>query len=196
MDIQEIILALLSDFPILTTLLSTILFGEEIVIILGFLSGLGLLPLWILLVFGLMGTFLSDLLWFIVGKTIFKERQRRGRLHRHYHRFMRRLDRIAFHNHFVSLLLTRFFYFFRLLAIVHLSRRGLPAKKFVLYEIPIIALWLAIFVSLGWFFGNTTLAYLDIFTDFQIIIGIVLVFLLVFIVAKSLVRFFFERKTR
>ncbi|MEK6908616.1 MAG: VTT domain-containing protein [Nanoarchaeota archaeon] len=193
MDIQALISILLVDFPVLTTLLSTLIFGEEVVVILGFVSGLGMLSLWILFVFGFIGTFLSDLLWFVVGKTAFREKKIHGKMHTKYHRFMHHVNKIASNNMFFALFITRFFYFFRLFAIVHLSRLGMPYRKFMIYEIPIIIIWLIIFVAIGWFFGNTALQYLDIFGNMQKVIGVIILILLVFLLIKSVVRKAWEK---
>jgi membrane-associated protein len=193
MSLTAIIMSLIYDIPVITTLFTTLLFGEEGVIILGFISGLGLLPLWILFVFGFIGTFLSDLLWFVVGKTVFKEEKARGKMHKRYHIILNYLDK-ATHNHFLALLFTRFFYFFRLFAIVHLSRKGMPWKKFLLYEIPLILIWLVIFVLIGWFFGNIALVHLHALKHVEhIIIGIILV-IAIFLVGKSIIRRLLERK--
>ncbi|MEK6924741.1 MAG: VTT domain-containing protein [Nanoarchaeota archaeon] len=193
MDVQAIITSLIYDIPVITTFLATLIFGEEVVIILGFISGLGLLPLWILFVFGFIGTLLSDLLWFVVGKTLFRERKNHWAIHTHYHKFMRHVDRMAANNMFFALFITRFFYFFRLFAIVHLSRLGMPYRRFLLYEIPIIGVWLVIFVAIGWFFGSAAVQYLDVFGGLQKIIASIVIILVMSLLIKSLIRKVWEK---
>lgn len=193
MDIQALVTSLIYDIPVITTLIVSILFGEEGIIILSFISGLGLLPLWILFVFGFIGTFLSDLLWFIIGKTAFKEKKTKNGIHKHYHSVMSYIDR-ATHNHFLALLFTRFFYFFRIFAIVHISRKGMPWKKFLIYEIPLILIWLVVFILIGLFFGSIALEHLNALKNIELVVASVILFLITFLVIKSILRIMLERK--
>lgn len=194
MAIQEIVNTLLVDLPALTTVLSSMLFGEEAVILLGFFSGLKLLPLWILFVFGFIGTLIADISWFIMGKTTFKQRKIEGSMHIHYNKFMNRINRTAMNNMFLALFFTRFFYFFRLFAIIHLSRNGMPWKRFLLYEIPLIAVWLAFFVAIGWLFGRVVIQYLDIIHNIEKVFIIIIVALAIFLLTKSFIRKKIEKK--
>lgn len=196
MGIQSVLSIAIDNFPILTTLITTFIFGEEVIIILGFLAGLDLLPLWVLIVFGFIGTLLSDILWFVVGKYVPKEPTTFRTSHTAYHRFMRYIDKITLHNMFVSLLITRFFYLFRLYAIVHVSRKGLGAKKFLLYEIPLILVWLTLFTSVGWVFGDTALPYLDKVKNFEMVLVIGILLGLILFVFKSILGQWFTRKSR
>lgn len=187
MDGHSFIYISLTSFPILTTLISTLIFGEEVVIILGFLAGLNYLPIWILFVFGLFGTLLSDLIWFTVGKKLFKENKSKNKIHKKYHKFNQYLGKFSKGNDFLTLLITRFFFVFRIFALVHVGSKGMKFKKFIAYEIPLILIWLSIFVPIGWFFGNVALYYLGAFQDFQIVIFGVLFFFVTFNIFKEII---------
>ena len=129
--------------------------GEETIIALTILSYHGLVPLFAIFLFSLLGTVASDTLWFFVGKTLLFDKMISHKYFRKgYDRIAWVIDSIFRGNHFVSLLVTKFLYGTRIITIMYISREKIPFKIFFVYNVLTTLVWLPVVMAIGWFAGK------------------------------------------
>lgn len=132
----------------------TFFFGDSIVLAAGALASQGHWQLSGVFVWALFGTVLSDTVWFsISGRTLARIRRNPERLVR-FDRIVAKLDRwVGDHPH-RGLLFVKLLYGTRVLSLVYMSVRQVPARRFILFDAVGAALWLAVLLPLGWFAGT------------------------------------------
>jgi len=124
-------------------------------IILSVLSGKGLISFWIALVFCTIGMFLSDLLWFSVGKIKSLSKLKRYKLIRAGYKRAKEEIEVAPSNKFL-LILIKFAYGIAIPILMYLARKKMTFKEFLAKEIPIVVIWSISIIILGWIIGKTS----------------------------------------
>jgi membrane protein DedA with SNARE-associated domain len=182
----ETIATILSDYSILISFLAGLLTGEEVIIILSFLSANGVLKVWQLFLFSGIGVFLSDIIIYFVGSTKFIRRiMRRGLIARPYRRFERAVEKISREKIFLLLLATKFIYGTRILTLLYLGIKKIPHRKFIIYDCIVVFTYLIPVIGLGWVAGSGFRLAITIFKSVQIGLLVIVVGVIVFIIIKE-----------
>jgi membrane protein DedA with SNARE-associated domain len=174
-DVQQ----LLGSYFNLTVFLGTIIFGEMIVLSAAFLLAEKPALLSNLLFFALLGTVISDTLWFLLGKKVLKNSQfwkKKEEKHKH---TIDRIDNIAHGRLFRILCIIKFVYGTRILSIVYLSVRSLQLGKFTLYNSISSLMWLIVVITIGWVAGKELINLYPVFRQLEYLLGALIVLIII-----------------
>ena len=175
---------ILAQYGLVAVFLGTFIEGEIVVIAAGVLASLDFLSLPAVLITVFVATFLGDQFFFYLGRkkgTAFLEK--RHRVH-----WRRRAEKVhdLIHNHQNKILFGyRFLYGLRIVTLFAMGTSELPTKKFVLLNLLNSAVWTAIFVLGGYFFGDVFIGLVDnakIYSR-EVLIGIGIVALVIWIIS-------------
>lgn len=159
---------LLSQYGYLAILAGTMLEGETVVLVAGFLAHQGYLSLPWIMVFAFMGSSISDqglfFLFRIKGK---KYLQRFPRLGARVHTFSEAMRQRP-KSLIAMALFFRFFYGFRNIAPVFLGLSTLPTPLFVALNLLGAAAWAALFSFGGYYFAKALQALLGTFVRYEV----------------------------
>jgi membrane protein DedA with SNARE-associated domain len=129
--------------------------GGETILIFSILAGQGIISFWFVLIFCTFGMFLSDLLWFSVGKIKFLSKMKKYKwIHASYKRAREEIE-VAPSNKFL-LILIKFAYGIAVPILMYLGRRKMTMKEFLMNEIPIVVIWSSAIIMMGWLIGKTS----------------------------------------
>lgn len=130
--------------------LGALLLGDVFILAAAFLAGRDLFSIAEVLLFSSIGALGADLFWFAVGR---RQRHKIAAL-RMYQNVLPLLHRLTRNNLVLELMLTKYMYGVRLLLLMHMAQHTMSIVRFVLYDIPAIALWLFFLISVGWLAGQ------------------------------------------
>ncbi|MFA5856236.1 MAG: hypothetical protein WC867_02690 [Candidatus Pacearchaeota archaeon] len=158
MGFIESFVSIITIYPKLATTVLTFLFGDEVVYFLAFLSGQGLISIWVVLIFSLIGNGSCDIFWYTVARSKylykiknFLIKKNKSRLKKEILLFNKVLTKKKM---FFTLLVSKFFYGTRLLAIFYIEKKEKSFKKIILINTIANATWLIIMVPFIWLLGN------------------------------------------
>ncbi|HDH24934.1 MAG TPA: hypothetical protein ENH00_01900 [Actinobacteria bacterium] len=131
----------------------TFVLGDSVVLAAGALASQGHWGLPSVFGWALLGTVISDTLWFSMsGRTLARIRRDPDRLVR-FDQVVGKLDRwVGDHPH-RGLLFVKLLYGTRLLSLVYMSVREVPTRRFVMFDAVGAMLWLGVLLPLGWVAG-------------------------------------------
>jgi len=189
MNVFEWIFSGISVHPMLSVLGGTFLFGDEMVYFFAFLSGHGVLALWIVILFSILGNGGCDIFWFSVARSRFSDKAKKifviGR-----ETDPEKLSRIDFSKKrmFVTLCLSKFFYGTRLLAIFYVAGKEKKFKNIIVYNTLAVTIWVTIVSAFMWLIGKWTSLSFELVNQAHKIIGLAtLVVLVTYIILRILV---------
>lgn len=196
--IEEVLGNLISH-PILLSLIGPFLFGGETILILSILAGQGLVPFWQVLIFCIIGMFLADLMWFLVGriKPLSKLKKIKW-IQKGYKRAKEEIE-LAPDNGFL-LILIKFAYGIGIPILMYLGRKKMTLKEFIIKNSIVITLWASTIVIIGWSVGKSTAIAFETFKNIYAgialtITGIILTHIIMRQIGKRIV-FKVEHKSR
>ncbi len=185
-EIIEWIQALFSNYPhyqYLIIFLGAGFIGEPAILLFGFLAATGVLSIGAVIIFGVPGAFLSDCLWFWLGKT---RPIRKLISHRHATTFLETIietmRRASRGNYPLALVFAKFVTGTRIPMILHMSNNQFPFLKFMRFNTIATSFWASVVISIGFLsgLGFTLLsgalksAYAGIGFIFLIVVAIIL----------------------
>lgn len=151
MELSPDLLNFVETYGYLAVFLGCLIEGEALVIIASFLAFLGELHLPIVMLLAFIGTLMSDLSWFLLGRYSSDH-------------FLNRWDWLRnLSHHSVRLVgvrpktvafLMRFMYGFRMIVPFCLGKTTMPLSTFILYNSLGVLLWVGLFSGLGYFFAT------------------------------------------
>ena len=185
-DILKIILEYISQYPILSSLLVGIFTGEEVILVLAFLSAQGVLPLWVVFVFVPLGTFICDAFFFFLGRTKFVNRIKEWKhFSKGYEKVDANVGRLTKDRHIFTLFYTKFIYGTRIATLIFLGLKGISYSQFFKYNLIITILWAMIVIPLGYFAGKGYGIILNIFRSVELGLLFILIFIIFFFIIKK-----------
>lgn len=130
-------------------------FGGEIAIIsLSFLAAQKIFPFYSFLALCFAGTFASDILWFLLGRTKTVENIVN---HRYAHGTVSLItdtvEKVSRGNHFYALMLAKLMVGTRVILLMYVGRENLSLAKFMLFDAFSVAFWLLIVIPIGFISG-------------------------------------------
>ena len=178
--------AILSKYSIIISFLAGLVTGEEVILILSFLSANELLPLWQIFIFAGLGVFLSDIIVYFIGSTKFvRYFFKQWKIAKAYRRFERAVEKISHNRIFLLLLVTKFIYGTRVLTLLYLGVKKVPHKKFIIYDFIVVFTYLIPVVILGWLAGSGFKFIMTVFKSIQIGLLLLVIAVIVFIIIRE-----------
>jgi len=160
------------------------LFGEMVIIIAAFLSAQGVWSIVNVFLLSLLGTVLSDMLYFLAGRYLFNKLRRRERFYKKYEIITGKLNKIAPRGSLAAFIAIKFLYGTRIIMIIHFASRQFPFKKFFIFDFIAAVVWLAVIIGLGWLAGAGALTLASIANDLRATAAGLLVLILIYKLAQ------------
>ena len=166
------------------TFVGAAIWGEVVVISLAFLAAQGLYPLWIVFVFGLLGTIFADCLWFLLGRIkLFNKNKILRKIVKKYKKIEKKIERFGKNNDFAIIFVTKFLYGTRIITAIYVGlNKRLKFGRFLLYDSISTIIWLTSMIAIGWLAGKgvewIVHLYKSLGLALTILIGLVILFVL------------------
>lgn len=151
---EQVLLEFITQYGQWAVLLCAFSFGESVIISAGFLAATGVLLLPNVYILALIGTLISDSIWFLFGHLILSRPKRLQQSSERYQRVVSRIEHITGDKPFLILLFMKFLYGTRILTILYLSHRKLGFGTFLFFDAIGTMVWLAVMLGIGWLAGR------------------------------------------
>lgn len=169
MALLENLLLQFSDYAGTIAFLGAFLGGDSVVIFLAGLAGQGLMPLWKVFVFLILGTIISDVLVFSIGRTkYFKRIVGHRYVKKGYDSVVAELDRFFHKKVLVVLIIAKFMYGTRFITLFYLGNKGITSKRFVWYDSIATFIWVIVLGTIGWLAGKGLANYISIIDNVEL----------------------------
>ncbi|MFH1521932.1 MAG: hypothetical protein ABIF18_03155 [archaeon] len=197
----DFILSNLQIYERLVIFFGTLFWGDEVVYILSFLSGVGLVNVFNILFFGFLGNAGCDVFWFsvarsgIFSKLVNKIQSKQNK--RDSNKIIKKEKR----HLFVLLILSKFFMGTRLVTLFYIARkRNISVKKFLLYNSLAVIIWISFVATILFFVGRSAAVAFSDVEDTVMIINVVVfslvgLFLMYKFVVPRIISRFFDNKS-
>jgi len=188
LDLVPILIQILTDYGYIIVFLGTIFAGELVILAAVFLASLGILNIYLVILFGLAGIVVSDNLWYWVGTRLnnrfegLKQYFYTTKYQQKINSFKNKFD----NNYSKFLVMSKFVYGLRVLTILTSGYQKIPYKKFVLFNLIGTLSWMIIIVFLGYVMG-VSWHYLGQFSSsarYYVLFGLLILFVLRYIFNK------------
>lgn len=165
--------------------------GELALYTLGFLTAQGVLQPVPVLIFGFIGTFIPNILWFVLGNTSLVTRIIQNRYAKATINLMTQtVKKISRRNHFVALTLIKFLVGTPFVLMIYINKTNLTFWKFMYYESGALLLSLLVIVPIGYLSGLGFSYFANIFNNIYIAVG----FLFLIVMGIILAQTWFEKR--
>ncbi len=154
MALSDLLIGFFGSYQIPLIFFGSFFFGDTVILSLAVLSAQGVISIYLLILFGFLGTILSDTIWFYAGsyllnnKSSFKEKVKK------YDRLISSVNRITGKRPFLFLLFAKFMYGTRIFFIAYLSIKKLRYPVFLLFDALGTMIWLFALTMIGWLAGK------------------------------------------
>ncbi|MFE8070898.1 DedA family protein [Marinobacteraceae bacterium S3BR75-40.1] len=174
--------ALIQQFGYLAIFLGTIVEGEVVLLLGGFLAQRDFLDVYGVIALGYLGTYISESAIYHFGRSHGRAfvNRRSPAWQTRYHQFSKRLHR----HRYPLILFYRFFYGMRTVAPFAIGTSGVNPLTFHCLNLVGTFMWTSLFASLGYFFGRSVTQFIEKWAEYNTwavagIIGLLLVALTV-----------------
>src|SRR3989344_4827883 len=156
MEISQVIVQLLDDYPALISFLASFIFSKETIILLGISVSQGLLNFWILVVFSLLGFVVGDSIWFFLGRLKFLSFLKKYRMmYKGYRKAGKIIDKVSNKSATLTLIIVKSFYGASIFTFMYMGRkRDIKYKSFFIADLISSGLLVLIAAGVGWFAGR------------------------------------------
>lgn len=184
-------------FQYLLVFFGTALGGEFLLIAFAFLSAQGVLSPVALILFSFLGTFSSDVILFLLARTLFSHNIIS---HRYAHQtaslIVDAIRRVSRGNHFLALVIAKFLVGTRVVIVLYADKTDIIFKKFVYYNVIAVLIWLAALIPIGFLLGLGFTYLSQVFKNIYAGIGLILLFVILAIMAELWLKRVFTRPPR
>lgn len=187
MELSPYLLELVTTYGYLAVFLGSLLEGDALLLVASFLAYLGKLNLPIVMLAAFLGTWLSDVIWFLLGRYSNSKFLQRWRW----------LDTLSQHS--ISMVgkrprlmavSVRFMYGLRMVIPLSLGKTSMSTSSFMIYNALGVLIWVGVFSALGYFFASVTESLFGRMKHLEIILPIIIVStLLLFIYASHIIEY-------
>ena len=172
--------------------IAMVLEGETFLIIAGVLVHLGALSLWEILPIAIFGSILGDVTWYSIGVFI-RKIKRAERMIGGLESIVGRLLPKFKEKPFTSLIVAKYIYGTNHATLILSGVIGMNFWLFAKAEIVASALWITVFLSLGYLFGSAAIL---ISQKVSVFLLIVLIFIASFLAIQRGISFYIENRKR
>jgi membrane protein DedA with SNARE-associated domain len=168
--------------------------SEELVIFLSILSGKGEILLLLVFLGALTGSFIADQIYFYVGKAnIIHKIKNHHKCKNTIEKLPGFIKRIGERNIFLEIFVTKFIYGTRAAAVISISHKKIPYRKFIISDFFAIFCWALIIVPAGYLAGRGITFFLLFFKGLERFLLIALLLLIIyFLVVKTVINKFYR----
>ncbi len=173
----------------------TMVGGELTLFTLGFLLAQGILSFLPLAVFGFLGAFSPNILWFLLAKTAVANKIIS---HRYANTTLsviaEAVQRVSHGNHLTALIIAKFLFGTPIILVMYVNKTLLGFKQFIYYESVAIFLSLLVIMPIGFIAGLGFNYLAGVFQNLYIALGFVLLILVLIIMVQLWFEKIFIRK--
>lgn len=180
MEISATVIQLLSIYQMPSIFFGAFFFGETVIITAAFLASEGLWSIYTVFWLSLLGTIVSDSLWFFLGQRMLGMTNRWKKNKEKYDTMISKLKTLAGDRPFLALLFIKFLYGTRILTIIYLSMRKIRFSLFLLFDTIGSIIWLVAILAIGWLAGKGIVNMIPIFKKFEYALLLLVAVLILF----------------
>lgn len=173
-----LISSFLEQYHVLAIFIGSFLFGESVIIAAAFLSGQGQWSPEMVFFVGLLGTVISDSVWYGLGQY-FLRGPRWEKYYQKNERLIIGVEKFLGKRPFLLLLFFKFLYGTRILMIVYLSVKKLSYRIFLLFDTLGTMIWLFAMIGIGFLAGRGSANLIPYINRFEIAFSAIVVLILV-----------------
>jgi len=183
--IKELVLAFL-NYPYLVSFLGGFFTGGHVILFLAILSAQGLIPLWIVFVFSLLGILVADIMYFAIGKIKSLSVLKRSKIiHGSYLRARQVFEKTQ--SNLLILIIAKLVGGVGMFCMLYLGRKRMGFKEFLKYNTVLVFIWGTIIVTVGWLAGRGVYLVLQVYNNLKLGILMLGVILLIYYVIGELI---------
>lgn len=184
MELSPYLIQLVSSYGYLAVFLGSLIEGDALLLVASFLAYLGKLDLSIVMFMAFLGTWFSDIIWFLLGRYGSKSFLERWSFLNTLSN--RSVDIVGRRPRLMALSL-RFMYGLRIVIPFCLGKTTMSTRNFLFYNAIGVAVWVGIFSALGYFFATIAESVFGRMRHLEIILPLIIVTtLLLFIYASHI----------
>ncbi len=187
MELSPYLIELVTTYGYLAVFLGSLIEGDALLLVASFLAYLGKLNLPVVMLAAFLGTWLSDVIWFLLGRysnSKFLERwQWLHTLSKHSITMVGKRPRLM-------AVTVRFMYGLRMVIPLSLGKTSMSTSSFMIYNALGVLIWVGVFSALGYFFASVTETLFGRMKHLDIILPIIIVgTMLAFIYASHIIEY-------
>ena len=184
-----------SAFQYLIILLGAAFGGELALFAIAFLAAQKILSLYSLIILTFLGTFSSDILWFLLGRT---ETAKKIISHRYASNTIavvtEAIRRVSRGSKLLALIFAKFLVGTRIIMIMDVSKTDLVWKEFLRYDAIAVVVWLLVVIPIGFISGLGFTYLAQVFDNIYIGIGFILLIVFIVIIIQVWLEKIFVKK--
>ncbi|MEX0931159.1 MAG: VTT domain-containing protein [Candidatus Paceibacterota bacterium] len=146
-------LPMVGKFPFLIPLVGSFLGGQETILVIAALSVTNVLSFSTVLIFSYIGTLLSEIIWFQIGKHCMGWFEKKEKIQKGLARVDELYKEKFGQKPFAVLLIAKFLYGTRIVTLLYFGRSGIPFSLFLKYNGLATFVWVLPIAAAGYFVG-------------------------------------------
>ena len=182
MELSPYLLQLVETYGYLAVFLGSLFEGDALLLVASFLAYLGKLDLPLVMLAAFFGTWLSDIIWFLLGRyshnTVLARSEFLNSLSN------RSADIVGKRPRLMALSM-RFMYGLRMVIPFSLGKTPMSTSSFLIYNAVGVWIWVFVFTALGYFFATITETIFGRMKHLEIILPIIIVTTLLLLIYAS-----------
>ncbi len=182
MELSPYLLQLVETYGYLAVFLGSLFEGDALLLVASFLAYLGKLDLPLVMLAAFFGTWLSDIIWFLLGRyshnTVLARSEFLNSLSN------RSADIVGKRPRLMALSM-RFMYGLRMVIPFSLGKTPMSTSSFLIYNAVGVWSWVFVFTALGYFFATITETIFGRMKHLEIILPIIIVTTLLLLIYAS-----------
>lgn len=187
MELSPYLIDLVGTYGYLAVFLGSLIEGDALLLVASFLAYLGKLNLPLVMLAAFFGTWLSDIIWFILGR--YSDHRYFANWH-WLHTLSNRSAGIVGKKPRLMALSMRFMYGLRMVIPFSLGKTTMSTSSFIIYNALGVLIWVGVLSALGYFFANITETIFGRMKHLEIILPVIIVTtLLLFIYASHIIEY-------
>ncbi len=153
--------------------------AEELLLFLSFLSGHNLIDFKTVLIFGFLGAMVIDSIYYFIARSSFFKKYIENRMKSiRSIGLIKKIDKFANHNIFITLFLSKFIYGPRTIVILNFASNGMKYRKFLYNDVLAMLLWYILLPPLAWAAGHGLISSYGAVKEIEKTIGIAILFMI------------------
>lgn len=182
MELSPYLLQLVETYGYLAVFLGSLFEGDALLLVASFLAYLGKLDLPLVMLAAFFGTWLSDIIWFLLGRYSHNTWLARSEF---LNSLSNRSADIVGKRPRLMALSMRFMYGLRMVIPFSLGKTPMSTSSFLVYNAVGVWIWVFVFTALGYFFATITETIFGRMKHLEIILPIIIVTTLLLLIYAS-----------
>jgi membrane protein DedA with SNARE-associated domain len=167
MALEEVIVIIFREYTPILALLAGLMFGDMLML-LGFLAGVGKANFFMIILFGFLGGLIHDLAFYLIANSrAIHFIKRKFRLSKRKNKIAQIIEKMGSGHYFLPILMAKFVYGVRDAVILYVAHNNKNLKKYLLVVSGADLIWLITITSLGWLAGRGFTSLVTLFKGFE-----------------------------